>query len=784
MADEPNRKRKNIGVLIDLTVDPYQQTLLRGIMDAAKARGANCIVFEGGEIGSLYDHETQRNMIYRLASNQSVDGLVVLSTSIASIIGVQETKVFCDSFRSLPLVSISEEIPHATSVLSDNRTGMRALMNHLVERHGYRRFGCIKGGIGIPDADERFDVFLEVLRNHRLPFLSGYIFQGNFTLNSGIAAAKELMKKGVDGIDVVVAANDDMARGMMQELQRQGVRVPEQMAVTGFDDFESGDALFPLLTTVRQPIYEEGGTAAGLLIDILEGKEVPSKVVLPTRMVIRESCRCLSGRPPPRESADAGPDVLSVPAMGGRKDTLPYFRELMQSLLECRTDIDPETVARQLDQAWKKDPSGLAGAFHSALRQAMPIGADFFAYGKMIGKLWNSCLLPEPKSPVETAIYDQLLRAVVALSGEYFERESWKVTEFIKERAKLQLIRELLFNMDLDRQMDVLERRIPEIGIASCYVSLFQHAAENNNEQAECILAIRNQERTNLDPSARRFPSKRLVPDDFLSDHDQHMLIVEAMKEIGFIVFEMGDKPNRFFAYLSDIISGAVQGAVLYRTMEDQKNDLDRNLNNMRKVMAGFIQTMSATVETRDPYTAGHQRRVSDLARTIATEMGLTETQIECVRMAGIVHDLGKIYIPVEILNRAGELDDIEWSMIKRHPKVAWEILKNIDFPWPIADIVLQHHERMNGQGYPNGLKGEAISIEARILAVADVVEAMSSHRPYRDALGIEKALDEINKNKGILYDAKVVEVCTDLFRKKGYKFRTTDILSGLQRKS
>jgi HD-GYP domain-containing protein (c-di-GMP phosphodiesterase class II) len=159
--------------------------------------------------------------------------------------------------------------------------------------------------------------------------------------------------------------------------------------------------------------------------------------------------------------------------------------------------------------------------------------------------------------------------------------------------------------------------------------------------------------------------------------------------------------------------------------------------------------------------------------------MALSDIEADCVRMAGILHDLGKIYIPAEILNRAGELDEIEWNMIRKHPKVVWDILKNIEFPWPIAETVYQHHERLNGKGYPNGLAGEDIRIEARILAVADVVEAMSSHRPYRAALGTEKALEEINRNKGVLYDPRVVDSCTVLFREKGYKFRKTGCLEG-----
>ena len=176
-------------------------------------------------------------------------------------------------------------------------------------------------------------------------------------------------------------------------------------------------------------------------------------------------------------------------------------------------------------------------------------------------------------------------------------------------------------------------------------------------------------------------------------------------------------------------------------------------------------------METRDPYTAGHQRRVADLAQAIATEMKLAENQRDGLRMAGTIHDLGKVSIPAEILSKPTKLTEIEYQLIQAHPQTGYDILKGIEFPWPVAEMVLQHHERMNGSGYPQGLKGEEISTEAQILMVADVVEAMASYRPYRPALGVDAALEEIEKNKGILYDSRVVEVCLGLFREKGFSF-------------
>ncbi len=214
----------------------------------------------------------------------------------------------------------------------------------------------------------------------------------------------------------------------------------------------------------------------------------------------------------------------------------------------------------------------------------------------------------------------------------------------------------------------------------------------------------------------------------------------------------------------------------IYKDITERKKtheELQGTLKKLRRALGATIQAMALTVETRDAYTAGHQQRMTDLGRAIAKEMKLSKDQIDGIRMAGTIHDIGKIGVPAEILNKPTRLADIEFNLIKIHPLVGYNILKQIEFPWPVAEIVLQHHERMNGSGYPHGLSGEDILLEARMLGVADVVEAMASHRPYRPALGIDKALEEISKNRGTLYDSQVVDACVKLFREKEFKFKT-----------
>ncbi|MCX7918706.1 MAG: response regulator [bacterium] len=192
---------------------------------------------------------------------------------------------------------------------------------------------------------------------------------------------------------------------------------------------------------------------------------------------------------------------------------------------------------------------------------------------------------------------------------------------------------------------------------------------------------------------------------------------------------------------------------------------------NLQRILEETVGALSSALESRDPYTAGHERRDAQLACAIAQELKLSEQQIEGIRIASLLHDIGKMAVPAEILAKPTKLTELEFSLIKIHPEVGYNILKDIEFPWPIAQIVYQHHERLDGSGYPRGLKGDEIMFEARILAVADVVEAMASHRPYRPALGIEKALEEIISHCGKLYDPKVAEICRYIFLDKGFKF-------------
>lgn len=274
---------------------------------------------------------------------------------------------------------------------------------------------------------------------------------------------------------------------------------------------------------------------------------------------------------------------------------------------------------------------------------------------------------------------------------------------------------------------------------------------------------------------------KRVSPADFyrrkmdrerwkkeMKDKDVVHMEVEYRRKDGKIIWvkesarAIRDESGKVIYY-----EGSIQDITKSKNLEEE---LSSSLIFMKKLFKDTVRVLGSVVEVRDPYTAGHQRRVTELAVAIAQEMGLKEWRIEAVRVAGFLHDIGKLAVPSEILVKPTKLTEHEYMLIKAHPQVGFELLRKIDFPWPIAEIILQHHERVDGSGYPKGLKNGEILLEARIIAVADVVEAMSSHRPYRAALGIDKALEEISSKKGSYYDDKVVEACLRVFE-KGFKF-------------
>ena len=310
---------------------------------------------------------------------------------------------------------------------------------------------------------------------------------------------------------------------------------------------------------------------------------------------------------------------------------------------------------------------------------------------------------------------------------------------------------ERLANGDLKQRARVYGR--DEAGLLARTFNAMVDGLEKNFRQLE----LRNR---SLEDEA----AKRAVQMD--KDAAERLRVEKELRLARIELNRLVDKRTEELSRVNDELHGKVLET---RRSEDY---LQSSLDRLERALEGAFKAMSLTLEIRDPYMAGHQHRVSSLAVAIAQEMNLPWEKIEGIRLAGIIHDIGKIAVPTEIMTKLGRLTKTEFNLIKDHPRVGYEIVKDIAFPWPVAHIILQHHERLDGSGYPEGLVGDAILPEARILAVADIVEAICSLRPYRPALGLEKGLEEARKGRGILYDTRVVDACIKLFRDGRFSFK------------
>ncbi len=313
---------------------------------------------------------------------------------------------------------------------------------------------------------------------------------------------------------------------------------------------------------------------------------------------------------------------------------------------------------------------------------------------------------------------------------------------------------------ELSFQNEEREKRAAELVIAITELAFQNEEKEKRAAElayANIELAFQNEEREKRAAELVIAKTELVFQNDAKGKRAAELIIANTE-----LTFQNEEKEKR----AAELVICNTELAFQNDEKEKRAAELTKSKINLRDSLHGTVNAIAKAVEAKDPYTAGHQRKVADIACAIAEEMGLSDKLIEGVRMGATIHDIGKIQTPAEILSKPGDLSKAEYQLIQSHVDAGYEILKDIKFPWPIAEIAYQHHERINGTGYPQGLKGEEICLEAKIVAVADVVEAMSAHRPYRAALGIDCALDEIKTQRGILYDPMVVDACLKVFEK------------------
>lgn len=781
--------RFTIGMITDWIEDQYQLDILFGAADLARQKDVNFLCFEGGGLDAKNEYEARRNKVYELVNAENVDGLIILSGSIANFTSMESIIKFCEQYRPLPMVLVDLKIPGIPSLSVDNG-GIKELIDHLITVHGYRNFGFIKGPDSSEDGVQRYEIFLKTLAEHQVPVRQELIVQGDYSYNSGKEAISILLDHRKAVFDVVVACNDAMALGALNELHNRKVKVPGEVAVAGFDNLDVCRFSAPPLTTVGYSIYELGRRSAEILIDGLNGKEVPLVETIATRLFLRESCGCapmLMDGIIPRNKVGTGlsQDQKIAPQMDIQKAAAAITQKVSGFLSDSGGTWFTETMEKLIQTTFLALNGPIESAFYnlwdSLLENAIRNNEDIITWHVVISELRNQ-IIPHLSCREQLIQAENLLQqARIIINEKTLKVEIFKYHETERLNRILSYLREqLLHTIDEQRSMGILAGTLPELGINSCYIVIFD---QKEPKHSRMVLAYDKAGGWDQE-SGRIISVDSLLSGEILSHKRRTGMLAVSLSinepQLGLALFEIGPREGKIYGELRRIIHGSLQASILFNQIKTQathlmiqKEFLRKNFIQSKKVMTGFIEAIALMVETRDLYTAGHQQRVADLACAIAVEMKLGPNQIEAIQMAGMVHDLGKLYIPSEILNKPGRLSELEFNFMKTHSEIAYNILKNIDFDWPIAQIILQHHEKMDGSGYPNGLKGRDIQLEARILTVADVVEAMTSHRPYRPAFQLEDALTEISEKRGLLYDSIVVDHCVKLFRFKGFHFKS-----------
>jgi putative nucleotidyltransferase with HDIG domain len=783
MSLQSGSSRYTVGFLIDHTDSQYQFGILQGISDFAEHRDINLICLEGGLLNPGQHLRYEKNILYELATPCRLDGLIILSDSVGIRLDDEALFDFRESFQPLPVIFVGRGHPRVPSIVIDSFSGMKEMVVHLIEKHNYRSFGFIKGLTGSYHAEMRFAAFKEALTDHEINIDSDLIYDGDFLEISGTLAVRYMLDTHKKQPDVIVACNDEMAISTIHELENRGLRVPHDIAVVGVDDIPKCTTTKPPMTTVRQPLLREGWIAMSLMVDMLDKKSVAENPAVPmittlnSRLIVRESCGCaISLKPSDEQSSLTETDII-------------YRSTFTGSIGQCRAPIISFLQGISYDRFWQDEDKLTDSLIATYVEAGTTHNADMFLdvwqeflnmnYHLEVDEVIICGILQQLRSchstcNIEPSIGDHLFWAAMSM----LERRTLKhirktYNNTMREEFVLNQLRDQL-NIRLDRTtiLEILYTNLVELGIHSSYMSLYSKCEETR--VARMVLAYSGDVRFPLPVDGMIFPSEYLVPDSFFNSQERFSFIVEALyygeRQIGFIVLDMKGHINSIHSGIRRIVSNIFRSIDLVNEIEHQKTELVNSIDKLKETLEGIIKTLSITVANRDPYTAGHQRRVAGLSLSIGREMGLDDNQLQEIRVAALLHDIGKIYIPAEILNKPGTLKPIEFELIKQHAEEGYNTLKNIVFPWPIAEIIYQHHERCDGSGYPRGLTRNEINLAARILGVADVIEAITSMRPYRAALGLDVALDEIAKFKGTRYDSDVVDAVERMIRSGSFK--------------
>jgi phosphoserine phosphatase RsbU/P len=576
----PEDRRPKIGVLLDSLRGSYQTTVLAGLADAASRRDVSLAVFAGGVIGAPGSEGVHRNFVLDLCDAKSVDGVVILGGALGNALGAAAVEALCARLAPLPLASLSLAPGSVPSLTVDEEPGMRAALEHLIMRHGCRRVAFIRGPAVNAEAERRYAIYRTVLTEHGFPIDPALVCEGTFEKSSGEAAVELLVEERKVNFDALVASNDYMALAAMVALQERGLQVPSDVAVVGFDDIEDARFSTPPLTTVRQPLYQQGEAALDLVLAQLEGQQVAGRVTAPTEMVIRQSCGCFSGLARPGR---AGPVTLTQTTVDNllaeHGDDLR--REISRSVHGADTAL-PSGWDRQVLDAFEAELRGAgAGLFTSTLDRLLgsvvAAGDDVAAWQGMISALRKLLLPALPSEPLRWVQAEDLWHEARILIGDLAERAQAQHRLHTERLAHALTVSgaTLLATQQVAALTGAVDRQLPHLGIPGAWMALYQGVG-TATEMARVVLAHdveRNAGGAEPHPGTEMAPVA-LMPAVIDPLGRRASVIVEPLyfhdRALGCLLLEMGPREGIVYESLSEQVSSALEGARLVARLVEE----------------------------------------------------------------------------------------------------------------------------------------------------------------------------------------------------------------------
>jgi len=638
VSEKQRKTLPTIGLLIDWLGTPYHANILFGIDDFVREKDVNLFAFITGRLYSNYEWEKCRNILFEFVNKNNVDGLVVLTSSIGNIVGFESVGNYLRQYSEIPIVTISDKYTSYPSVIADNEKGMRDLLNHLIEYHGYRKIAFITGPRGNMEADARFRAYTEELKEHQIPLNWDLIVNGDFLISSGKEAVKELLDKRKMEFDVIVAANDTMALGVIEELKERNIQVPENIPVVGFDDVEISQ--YATLTTVRQSFYDLGRKAGELILDYIRGKEIPDVTFIPTQLVIRDSCGCFY-----REFE--APNISNLPVFEPssleevNKHENSIINEIRQlkEIDEKRKNFYTEWIPNILTSFILELNGTRRGAFISMWRKMIfssTAEKEAPTNVKLICSIVKNNILEVFTKSKIFSFVELLFQQVEGMIEEAIQREKiFAKILFEYELEEIEDIGErLIATLQIEDEIKVAMEEFPKFGIKSCFLSLYEDI-EKPLKGSRLIMAYDENNKISLPKSWIAFPTQELIPSQYFPENKRFSFLVEDLfqgyKQIGFIILDFGTRTLRTYEILRHKMSVALNGAMLIEKIKNQADYLEEEVKARTKDLIEANNQLKREIQEREKAEENlkqSEERFREMALLLPTVIFETDTNL------------------------------------------------------------------------------------------------------------------------------------------------------------